>query len=192
MSDIDTEADPFGTSTEDEDELDTSEVEDDEDDGEDAEYDFDHLTPDDGAYAVEIKHVAYRSYDNETTGRHVIGLNVTVQLETNDEFNGQYLTNFIYLGEDKIGVSGLRALKALCDAVGIPCEGRVKFSQFQPAWQTIGKRRDKIWTVFTGLTCGANVETKADKNDVVRTNVVSYMTPELLADIKATPPLADF
>ena len=184
--------DVFGAASTDEDDLDTD-VEEDED--EDAEFDFDHLNPDDGAYAVEIKDVAFRSYDNDKTGRHVIALNVRVQLVTDDAFNGQYITDFIYLGEDDIRVSGLRSLKALCDAVGVPCEGKVKFSQFAPAWQTIGKRRDKVWTAFSGLSCGANIETSEENingEDRMMTKVKSYMTTETLAEIRATPALADF
>lgn len=132
------------------------------DEDEDQGFDFDNLFPPPGNYEVTVLSVAYRDYDNENTGRHVLGLNIRLQLtgEEAGEFAGQFITEFMYLGENQPNPRGRQAMKAFFDAAGIPCEGNMKLSQWKPEWRTIGKTRDKVLSVFDNVRLGANLATE--------------------------------
>ena len=147
---------------------------------EDLELDFDHLFPEPNAYEVKILSVAWRSYDNEKTGRHVIGLNVRLQMQEDaGEFNGQQITHFVYLGEDKVDPQGRIRLKALFDAAGLEVGGKVKVSEWGPEYRQLGKVRDKVLTIFDDIMVGVNlgVEEKVINGEERTQSVVKSFMP---------------
>ena|SRR6478736_2820870 len=157
----------------------------------DLEFDFEHLTPDAGAYEAKILSVGYRSYDNEKTGRHVIGLQIRLQLQEDaGEFDGTFITHFLYIGEDKPKADGKIKMKAFFEAAGHGdlASGNMKVSQWEPVWRQIGKTRERCLSIFDDIVVGVNLDTEEKViNGESRVQIVvkSFMDLDTLATVKA-------
>lgn len=159
---------------------------------EDEELDFENLFPPDGAYEVVIKDVSYRDGISEKSGKRTRGLNIRCTIVQPDgEFDGTLVSTYIFLGWDTFQPNGRKQMKSFCEAVGVPCEGSMRIADFQPVKQTIGKREEKVLTVFSGLSCGAFLKT--EEKDIngqksEQCQPTAFITLERLAEINGFEP----
>lgn len=167
-----------------EDEVDFSTEMDDDDEA----IDFEHLTPENGMYEVELQTVLWQNYVKEN-GDRVRAVRVAMKLvDDGGEFDGSFINHFIYLGRETLGPIGRKQFKNLCESVGVPCEGTINVSSFQPSPGKIGKFEGKVLGVFSGLRCGADIFTKTDTSDDgterINTYPKYYVTLERLEEIQ--------
>jgi hypothetical protein len=175
---------------------DTDDIEFDSFEDDDEELDFEHLTPQDGAYRVTIRSVLYSKDERADGDGFNLALRLQVQLSTGDEFNGMQLSSYIWLGRDgTFTPAGRKQLKALAEACGIPVGNTMRMSEFGAVPGTIGRNSGKILSAFTGLSCGAEVKTTDEIINGEERSVckpVAFYSLARLAEIEATKSEADF
>ena len=154
---------------------------------EDDEIDFDNLFPPDGPTEVEIKSVLYQNYTRESDSKQIKAFRIQMNVVSDDEFNGYALNHYMYMGETSFSPLGRKQFKGFCEALGVPCEGKIMMSDFQPSTAQVGNQTGKLLGVFSGLRCGAYLKTKKEtgNDDVEReqTKPTYYMTMDKLQEV---------
>lgn len=151
---------------------------------EDDEIDFDNLFPPDGPTEVEVKSVLYQNYVRESDSKQIKAFRIQLNIVSDDEFSGYALSHYMYMGDTEFKPLSRKQFKGFCEAVGVPCEGKISMSDFQPTTAQIGNQTGKLLGVFSGLRCGAYLKTKKEtgNDDVEReqTKPTYYMSLDKL------------
>jgi|SRR5215207_4002196 len=154
----------------------------------DYEIDFDTLNIPDGKTPCKIIRVEFKTNMKEVDGveRPSRTLYVNMQVNAEDwpedhylqDYNGTFITGFIWLGREKIELMGKRSLAAFIEAVtGTKPEGNIDWNDYGLTKEADNKGVDHIYlTFFHGLPVGVNLVTEADKKTgVERQNVKNYI-----------------
>jgi hypothetical protein len=159
--------------------------------------DFEHLTPEDGAYPVTFRSVIFsRDERKDEEGGVNMALRIQIQLSTDDEFNGMQLSTYIWLGRDgTFSPSGRRQLKAMAEASGLEVKDQMRMSDFGATPGQVGKVSGKILAAFSGRQAGAEIKTTEEVINGEERMVckpVGFYSLQKLAEIQNTQATADF
>lgn len=154
----------------------------------DFEINFDALNIPDGGTPCRIVRVEFKTNMKEKDGAERPSRTLYVNMQVNAEdwpedhylqdYNGQFVTGFIWLGYEKMELMGKKALAKFIEAVtGEMPTGNIDWNDYGLTKETDGKGEDHIYlTYFHGLPVGVNLVTEIDKrNGQERQNVKNFV-----------------
>jgi hypothetical protein len=169
---------------------------DDEWDADDESLDFEHLTPEDGAYEITFRTVIFSRDERQDGDGFNMALRIQVQLSTDDEFNGMQLSNYIWLGRDgTFTPAGRRQLKAMAEAAGLEVRDQMRMSDFGATPGNVGKVHGKLLSAFNGRHAGAEIKTTEEViggEERLVCKPTGFYTLAKLAEVQQTKADADF
>ena len=132
------------------------------DEFEDEELDFDNVAPANGNYEMEMVRLVYNNGPNKKDPSiQTFGLQLSAKMVDKDgEWDGTFVNKYIWLGNGKISGQGRAQMKALADACGVSCEGRMRISEFAPVKKMVGKEERWVLTAFNEAHFGAYISTQ--------------------------------